>query len=216
MIDTVDMFDAGDYKIINGGTCAVLPDESWVHGELSRTRLLERYPFTFWEVCYRKRGHIYVPQGAALAAKRVSLRVWLGPLREEMGIPFSIPKGGGFDPVWGLDGKKITHRKNKKNGAITLTQHSYQPDRWDRCTGTACDVRPKGCNERLREEITAWLKQRQVGDWELELVQAGFDGIRGISIGVYGDERGNFVHGDVRPGYPSRWRTGAPKRLLAS
>lgn len=209
--------DSGDYVVINGGTCVVLPDESWVHGALSRTRLIESYPFNFWEVCYRKRGHIYVPHGFALDAKRLSLRVWLGPLRLEMKRPFSIPKGGGFDPVFDQRGRMITHRKRRKDGTPTLTQHSFQPARWNRCTGTAWDFRPKGCDERMREEIVVWLKKRSVE----HLVDAfgvpdGFADIRAISIGVYGDENGNFDHGDLRPDTPARWRTGAPKPKSAS
>jgi len=222
----LDMLFPDDHEIIHNGCTGVLPDETWVHGILNRERLDERWPFTWWEVSYRTRGRIYVPQGMAFAARQQFLIAVLGPIREALGVSISIPKGGAFDPVTDGQGRKITHRSSLgKNDypddpcRLSRSQHGFQPYRRT-CrrrsgygpeipgpTGTAWDFRPKHLDEKLREEIVVWLKKLEMPPF---LVAAQ---VKGVSIGVYGPESGNFVHGDLRRGSPARWRSKAPKKL---
>lgn len=219
-------FSPGDYRLIHDGTCAVLHVSS-AEGRLRSLPLDDRYPFSLWEASYQAGRLVYVPQGAALGAKMLSLATWLGPLRLEMGIPFTVGNGMAFDPVWDPEKKgfKVTHRSATKTSKAapkiilpdgskvgwSISQHGYQPERG--AHGSAWDFRPAGCDEPMREEITAWLKKRGKA---MEPFQMDGRTIKDISIGVYGDNNGNFVHADLRPGAPGRWRSGAPKTSRSS
>jgi len=170
-----------------------------VEGMLRQRQLDDRVPFSLWEVSYtngsRAPGKVFVPAGAALGAKFDIIARVLGPLRLEADVPFAIPSGSGFDPVWDYQGKVVTHRTSR------TSQHQYRPEVWgdkpNAARGTALDFRPRDLNERR-----AWYLERlREGPWELP------EGVRGVSIGNYlpgrmGPDGG--IHVDLRPGKP--WR----------
>ena len=186
---------AGDGPLIHDDTCVVLEDDSVNRGHLTRRRVVEAYPFNFAEASYYRNGKIYVPVGAALTMKELTIREVIGPMRLICGVPFSVPSGGCYDPVTDETGKRITHRPSR-GAELTRSQHSYQPDRG--ATGTAWDIKPRGMDATKREHIVRWLK-----DLDREFRQAGK--LR-ISIGVYAPHRGDFLHIDLRLNGPARWR----------
>ena len=216
----LDQFDPGDYRMIHNGSCAVFPDENKVNRILTGQRVDDRWPIFYAELCsYRAKGNVYVAQGQALAAKMLTLVMWLGPLREESGVPFSFNNGMGYDPVWDpeVKGYKVTHRGTTKrskqappivlpNGEKvhwSISQHGHQPERG--AFGSASDFKPKGFSELMREEIVVWLKKRHLS-WEFVPTTHGKT-IKKVSIGAYK----TFVHGDVRPPGPAYWRDGGAK-----
>jgi hypothetical protein len=172
---------------------------------LRERRLDDRFPFYYWELSYRKGrknggGRIWVPQGAALGAKLATLHYVVGPWRLRSGRSFAVPAGGGYDPVWDSNGKRVTHRKS------STSQHQYRPEVWSdhptRARGTAWDVRPRG-DDQPNEDDLSWLKSLSTPDG------------RKVSLGVYYPGRGNFVHVDLRPGAPWRQRMKPPRRTVA-
>ena len=173
------------HTLIHGGTCAVVNVKH--HMALRKQRLDSRFPISYFEVSYRTGGWIYVPQGAALGAKLLTLCEVLGPLRLEAGVSFTIPGGGGYDPRTDGAGKRVTHRKSN------TSQHMHRPG--TRAGGTAWDFRPSDIEERWDWYVG------QLMDRDAELK---FIGGRRISIGQYHPGRGTFLHIDLREGRP--WR----------
>jgi len=176
-----------DGVLIHGDTCLVASDTDDHREMLHEAALDDRYPFSYLERGYRRHGNLYIPQGGALAAKLQMVVTVLGPLRLEAGIPFSIPSGGAYDPVWGINNERVTHRKSD------TSQHQYGPTRG--AFGTALDFRPADFDDRWH-----WYR-----DWLYEQEPK-------VSVGIYLGNRGRFIHADLRS--PPPWRSTMHPKVL--
>lgn len=159
------------------GLALELPRTEPVEDMLKAWQLDDRWPFTMSEIAYRKGDRVWIPQGVHLAAKLDCLVHVVGPWRLRRGVPFTVPDGGGYDPIEDVRTRRVTHRRSN------TSQHQG---------GSAWDIHPKGDTQPNEDDI-GWL----------EGLDLPFN--RKVSVGVYYPGRGNFIHVDVRAGRP--WRS---------
>jgi len=184
-------------ELIHDGTCIELPDNATVKRALLDHQLDDRYPFSLEELCYRNGrkapGRLFVPQGAALAAKLDVLVHVVGPWRLRRGVAFDVLGGGGYDPITDAAGKRVTHRSSSSSHHQYVPAHPRFPRRGG---GTAVDIRARG-DVQPNEADIEWLKGVALDDG------------RRVSVIVYYPGRGGaagFIHVDLRTGAPYRAR----------